>query len=139
MLIPGSYIYNMGVEHCCGYLIATTVFLISTIVLIWLQIAYRPYIATLYYKSAPCVVTKSIYSIQFACDCGKGCKSAYPCLLIYAKLDNNTLSEPEREWPVPVFDDDWLQVSVIENWDDDYVERVRLLHFYNFLSLVILC
>ena len=115
----------MGVGQCCGYLIATIMTFVSLIVLICLQISYRDYfLATANNKKVTCVVTKAVYSVQFACECGPKCRAAYPCLLIYAKLNSSSITEEDKAWPVPVYDDDYQQVHVIKQWDDDFVERV---------------
>ena len=118
---------KMGVAHCCGYFGAMLLVLIASVVMVSLAISYSSYFMALFYEHGTCVITKTIFTVQFACECGKDCKAAYPCLLIYAKLNSSSLSEHERQWPIPVYDDDWQQVVVIENWESDFVERVSIV------------
>ena len=113
----------MGAAQCCAYLLTGLFVIITSAILGTLYFRFHHYFTTLSYISATCVVSKTVYTVQYACDCGIRCRSAYPCLLIYAKL-NDTSDGTKLEWPIPLYDDDWQQVYVTGQWDSDMVERV---------------
>ena len=58
------------------------------------------------------MIYEAVYTIQFACECGHGCKALYPCLLVNAFLNGSWDSQIDREWPIYVYEDDWQLVAV---------------------------
>ena len=116
----------MGAAQCCAYLVATVLVIIATALLVTMYYQYHYYFTTFAYVPATCVVSKTVYTVQYACDCGTKCRSSYPCLLIYAKL-TDTADGSSVEWPIPLYDDDWQQELVAEKWDSEMVEMVRLM------------
>ena len=116
----------MGFAQCCGYFGSTLIMLVSGIVFICLLVAYFPHIRTFFYKEGTCVITDTIYTIQYACECGPDCKAFYPCMLVYAKVNSSDVGYPERDWPVMVFDDDWQQIDVLSS-SPDLEERVGII------------
>ena len=73
------------------------------------------------------MVVDTVYTIQYACTCGRAsCKSFYPCLLVYVMLNNTdtkTIPDTAQKWPFVAYDDDWQQIRV-QRLDDNNAERV---------------
>jgi len=116
----------MGFVQCCGYFGSMLLMLISSVVFICLIIAYFPHIRTFFYKEGSCVITGTIYTVQYACACGfPGCKSFYPCMMVYAKVNSSEQLGQESQWPVMVFDDD-LQQIWINNITPELEERCSI-------------
>ena len=143
--------------YCCGYISSLLVSISSCIALICLLVRYRLHFSTLNYVNGTCIVDRAIYCVQYACDCGVHCRSAYPCLLIYVKindtratglvsastrthsydeypnysdsdLDGNSLTDTiDLQWPVPLYENDLQQIDVLQHWDNDSIDRVSIL------------
>ena len=58
------------------------------------------------------MIYEAVYTGQFACECGPGCKALYTCLLVNAFLNGTDDSIEDREWPIYVYHDDWQLVEV---------------------------
>lgn len=124
----------MGLAQCCGYFGSTLLMLVSGIVFICLLLAYFPHIRTFFYAEGTCVITDTIYTIQYACQCGSDCKTFYPCMLVYARVNSTEIGYPEREWPVMVFDDDWQQINVLSS-TPELEERVSIFLYCNSICI----
>ena len=132
---------TMGLVQCCAYLASILVVLVSSLVLLCLVIQFWPHMRTLFYQEGTCVVVKSLYTIQYSCECSQdNCHAFYPCMLLYVLINTSSaqlLDADTREqlrWPVPAFDDDWQQIHVYESQEDS-VERVRKHLIMGFISI----
>ena len=115
----------MGLAQCLGYIGASLWIIISTIVGVFVLIYYHPYMNTLLFAQGSCIIYDSIYTTQFACDCGTGCRTTYPCLIIYAHLNGSDLTQEAQEWPVILYVDDWQYIKV-RNTDPELREQVSI-------------
>ncbi len=69
--------------------------------------------------------TYAEFVAQYSCSCGRGCKSYYPCLLLYCHVRSARLDGDTARGPVVLYDDDWQQMFVV-NTDNDEAERVSI-------------
>ena len=112
-----------GLAQCFGYIGSSLWIIVSSLVAIFVLMHYYPYLTTLFFREASCTVYDAVYTTQFACDCGRRCRAAYPCLVIYAYLNGSSLDAQDREWPVHLYIDDW-QYADVRYTESDFREQV---------------
>lgn len=138
LLWSSTHHVNMGVAQCFGYIGASIWLMTSTLVMAVLLAIYAPHVRSLFYPQTMCTIQDAVYTTQYRCECGKGCRSLYPCLAVHACVNSSMVPDNLRVWPYRVFLDDWKYISSLKG-DPDTAEAVSALFVLCGMQAVIQC
>ena len=70
----------------------------------------KPFLRVVRYKATRCRVESLFITNQFVCECGPGCRSLYPCVLVHVSFNDSN----DELTTVALYSDDLHQANVYE-------------------------